>query len=136
MRFIPSLNAAPAGPPRIHLVSPRTRKMCSRSASSKVERLLEKFAEAAFICCFNSDTGISSSGPWERITARSITFCISRMFPGQLYRTRVFMTSVGIVSIRRPIRRAKRWVKWRASIGMSSRRSRKGGSTTGKTFRR
>src|SRR5438477_634285 len=46
------------------------------------------------------------------------------------------MTAVGMVSIRRPIRRANRWVKWRTSRGMSSGRSRRGGSTTGNTFRR
>jgi len=48
VRFMPSLNAAPADPPMIQLVSPRARKMCSRSASSKVEGALEKSAEAAF----------------------------------------------------------------------------------------
>ena len=31
------------------------------------------------------------------------------------------MTADGMVSIRRPIRRANRWVKWRTSRGMSSR---------------
>src|SRR5215813_11230269 len=81
VRFIPSLNAAPADPPMIQLVSPRARKMCSRSASSKVEGALEKSAKAAFGRCLNCDRGISSSWPRERITARSITFCISRMSP-------------------------------------------------------
>ena len=49
---------------------------------------------------------------------------------------RASMAAEGMVSIRRPIRRANCWVKWRTSSGMSSRRSRSGGSTTGKTFRR
>ena len=65
VRFIPSFNAAPAGPPRIQWVSPRARKICSRSASSKVEGLLEKSTEAGFVCCLNSDRGILSSGPRE-----------------------------------------------------------------------
>ena len=41
------------------------------------------------------------------------------------------MTADGMVSIRRPIRRANRWVKWRTSGGMSSERSRSGGSRAG-----
>ena len=106
VRFIPSLDAAPAGPPRIQWVSPRARKMCSRSASSKVERLLGKSIEAAFVCCFNSDRGISSSGPRERMTARSMTFCISRMLPGQWYSVKAVIALVGIVSIGFFMRRA------------------------------
>ena len=62
------------------------------------------------------------------MTARSIKFCNSRMFPGQLYRTSASIVSGGIVSILLFIRRAYRFVKCQTSFGMSSVRCRKVGT--------
>jgi hypothetical protein len=53
-------------------------------------------------------SGTWSVGPGERIAARSMTFCRSRILPGHGFLSRVSMTAVGIVSIRRPILRAMR----------------------------
>ena len=50
--------------------------------------------------------------------------------PVVLVRARI--VSVGMVSISFFIRRANCWAKWRTSIGMSSRRSRSGGTLIGK----
>jgi hypothetical protein len=72
--------------------------------------------------------------PRERITARSMTFCISRMFPGQGYRTNAFIVSEEIVSICFFMLRAKCWAKCRTRKGMSSVRSIKDGTWIGNTF--
>ena len=70
------------------------------------------------------------------MTARSMTFCSSRTLPGHGYRASASRPAAGMVSIRRPVRRAKCWVKWRTNDGMSSGRSRKGGSAIdGRTTR-
>ncbi len=79
---------------------------------------------------------LSKTGPCDTMTARSITFCNSRMLPGHWYRTSAFIVSEGIVSIFRLVRRLYCWTKWRTSRGISSGRSRSAGTRTGKTFRR
>ena len=59
-------------------------------------------------------SGIATFGAcsrWSRITDRSITFCSSRMLPGQSYRVSASNADVGIVSIVRPIRCACFWTK-------------------------
>ena len=75
-------------------------------------------------------------GPFVRITALSIKFSSSLMFPGQSHRVRARMMSGGIVSIFLFSRRECLSTKYRTSSGMSSRRSRKGGIVIGKTLRR
>src|SRR5712671_7439134 len=76
----------------------------------------------------SSATGTFKLGPDERITARSITFCNSRMLPGQAYWQRVFIVSEDMVSILRFMRRENFSAKCRTRSGMSSGRSRNGGA--------
>ena len=66
--------------------------------------------------------------PVEIITARSITFWSSRMFPGQWYRHRASIAADGIVSMTLFIRLENCCVKCRTSSGTSPCRSRKGGT--------
>ena len=84
-RGIPSFAAAPEGP--------NTRPRLSRSAASITRFACARFALSS-LSSFGS-IGIESSGSQlsltertsdsQRITERSITFCNSRMFPGQAY---------------------------------------------------
>ena len=64
-----------------HRLPASARRICSRSAASRVTAP----SEAAVACAFNSPSGTRRSGPWDRITARSIRFSSSRMLPGQGY---------------------------------------------------
>src|SRR5262249_43211199 len=68
VRLMPSLAAAPVGPPMIQLVSLRTRTMCSRSAFARVAKPSKAATGATFVLCFNSASEICSSPPRERIT--------------------------------------------------------------------
>lgn len=96
-RFKPSRAAAPRRPASTQRVTfqhgenvfaltlsrvPRT-CLCSESSSmSCVSGLTLAFAIGALK--FNSDDGTRSTGPGDRIAARSIRFCSSRMLPGQV----------------------------------------------------
>ena len=84
-----------------------------------------------------SASGTTSAGPGDRITARSITFCNSRILPGHEYRCRGRPLSLAI------------WFLWFCSCGGRNlprialpgaqclhAASRKGGRSTGNTFRR
>jgi len=105
--------------------------MCSRSTASSVWE-----AAATGAGLLNSDGDTRSVGPGERITARSITFCSSRTLPGHGHRLNASIVSRGTASIGRRSRFAYRWTKCRTSGGMSSGRSRSGGTRIGKTLRR
>jgi hypothetical protein len=59
VRFMPRRAAAPVGPPIIQWASRSARRICSRSAASKVATPLG----AAVACAFNSPRGTRSSGP-------------------------------------------------------------------------
>jgi hypothetical protein len=87
--------AAPFAPPTTQLVSRRARMMASRSLSARVVvEGLETVTAADFkddialaasnpFESFNSLSGISSSEPRDKITARSMKFSNSRTLPGQ-----------------------------------------------------
>jgi len=149
-RLIPRRVAAPLGPATIQLVCSSAVIICWRSASSRIARILWALpfgvatcvpAAAAVASEFALDTRRSSLGifrtePLVRITARSITFCSSRMLPGHGYLINVVMVSDGMVSITLLIRRLYCWTKCRTSKGMSSGRSRNAGTRTGNTLRR
>jgi ATP-dependent helicase HepA len=82
-------------------------------------------------------TALRGSTPLvARIAARSTTFISSRMLPGHACSHRRLMNSAGMGSRWRPVRRPKAFAKCCASTGMSSRRSRSGGSSMGKTLSR
>src|SRR5207245_9174768 len=68
----------------------------------------------------NSATGTFNVGPDDKITARSITFCSSRMLPGQLYWHKAFIVSDGMVSIVLFIRREDSSRNWPTTSGKAS----------------
>src|SRR5262249_43119657 len=59
--------------------------------------------------------GTCKTGPGERITARSMTFCSLRILPGQAYRIKPCMVSEAMVSMVLCIRRAHGCTRWRIS---------------------
>ncbi|MNP45843.1 hypothetical protein D3C76_1397960 [compost metagenome] len=75
---------------------------------------------------------------WPRVitTARSMMFSSSRMLPYQGKETSIFMASAGIEVMLRRIRLAIFLMKKLTKSGMSSRRSRRDGSSMGKTLSR
>src|SRR4029077_8260549 len=78
VRFMPSLAAAPCGPAKTQLVASRALRMWSRSAARRV-RVSPTCSEGGL----SSLSGTRRTGPGETITARSIKFSSSRIFPGQ-----------------------------------------------------
>src|SRR5262245_39012929 len=72
----------------------------------------------------------------DTITARSITFCSSRMFPGQSYDCMRLDVSLLRPLILLPARFAYRWRKYSTRRGISVRRSRRAGTSSGNTLRR
>ena len=80
-------------------------------------------------CCVPLvSSGFGRTPSSDRINARSIRFCNSRIFPGQSYEQRSDIVSLGILSICRPTRRPRLSTKCSTRAGMSSRRSRSGGN--------
>src|SRR6266851_2081975 len=113
VRFMPRRTAAPLGPAMRHCVCFKARRMCWRSASSRVE--IEEVGEVeevkevkdeegsapaavARAADFNSAKGTRSSLPGESSTARSMRFSSSRTLPGQEYWVRASMASAGMYS--------------------------------------
>src|SRR2546425_8772756 len=99
VRLMSRRTAAPLGPAMRHCVCFRARRMCWRSASSRVEieevkeaeegkDVEEKEEESAPAAVagaedLSSETGVRSSLPGGRGTARSVKFLSSRTLPGQ-----------------------------------------------------
>jgi len=67
---------------------------------------------------------------------RSQAFSSSRTLPGQGYRWNDSRTVIEICGVEPPRSLKNRRMKWSVRSGMSSRRSRSGGSQIGTTFRR
>jgi Carboxypeptidase regulatory-like domain/TonB-dependent Receptor Plug Domain len=82
--------------------------MACRSASWNVDA---EPVRGARIALFSSAIGTFSSLPWVRMTARSMKFSNSRMFPGQAALIRASIACFGIVLICFCIRRARRETK-------------------------
>ena len=72
----------------------------------------------------------------QRTTERSTTFWSSRMFPGQKYDSKSSSDCLSILRMFFPAFLANRSTKYSTSIGMSSLRSRRGGTCMGKTLSR
>src|SRR5215471_11185715 len=70
------------------------------------------------------------------ITARSMTFCSSRMLPGQSYDCSWANAPLQMPRIRFPARLVYRCAKYSTSRGMSARRSRRAGTSSGNTLSR
>jgi hypothetical protein len=88
--------------------------------------------EAVDIC----GSAIVRLGPVAPMTARSTRLRSSRTLPGQLYRCNISMLLLLIDSTRRPNAEEKSSTNRHTSIGISSVRSRSGGTRIGNTFNR
>src|ERR1035437_1371995 len=134
VRFNPNRMAAPFSPPIRPWLCRKARRMCSRSAASRVSST--RFFSAVVLIGTSSPNGGTSTEPCVRITARSIKFSNSRTFPGHSNPPRISIVFLGMLVIDLLIRRANFWTKYSTSNGMSSRRSRNGGTRIGNTFSR
>src|SRR5262249_625885 len=113
VRFIASLEAAPCGRPCTQSVSRRTAGVGQRCASGREPNVGTRspFSNSLLLAAdslvLTLDSGATrnsaksrcSAAPCDRMTARSMTFCISRMLPGQGYCTKASIAFVGMVSI-------------------------------------
>jgi hypothetical protein len=86
----------------------KARTIASRSASLSVAAGFEPDALARVFGC-TSCSGRTKSAPADWMTPRSITFCSSRMLPGQVHRLRASITAGEMDEAGRPSRRAH-WV--------------------------
>jgi len=132
VRLIPKRAAAPFGPMITPCVCRSVLQMCSRFKSSRVMAC----SELPCATGLNLARGEQRVWPRVRITLHSTKFCNSRMFPGQECEVRESITSSGILSIVFCIRAAYLATKCVTSKGMSSGRSRSGGTDIGNTLRR
>src|SRR5271163_2546770 len=80
VRFKSSFAAAPFGPPITQPTDSRVHRIRARSESFRVVA-----TEGAALKTPAADKGLGSTPSLERITARSIRFCSSRMLPGHGY---------------------------------------------------
>ena len=147
---------APLGPLITHPVLSRTRRICRRctlssdSADSGLSMALDSglLSDSVIDWRFASsltkepletsdvERGFGNTPLSDRITARSTRFWSSRILPGQSYEENASRVDCGICSIRFPMRLENTSMKCRTNSRMSSRRSLRGGTWTGKTFRR
>src|SRR5438067_13234962 len=101
-RLSPRRLAAPFAPQTRPSASLRAWMISLRSTSARILRtgrrlvdleLASSLAGTVIVRGCNSATGTFNVGPDDKITARSITFCSSRMLPGQLYWHKAFIVS-------------------------------------------
>ena len=128
--LIPSAAAAPFDPFTRHRLRSSARRMVSRSVSASVA------GGGATLAVSSSSVGIFSVSPPVRMAARSITFRSSRTLPGQGWRWSASIVRRGTWVILLPMRRQAPSRKTQTRAGMSSARSRSGGTRIGKTLRR
>src|SRR2546426_4589366 len=91
---MPSLAAAPVGPPITPLASRSAVSSISLSRSTRLATSGTDVAEDLGATRVSQVSSTEKISPSHRITARSITFCNSRMLPGQSYawnRSEVFL---------------------------------------------
>ena len=92
VRFNPNLAAAPPVPPMTHPVAFSACRMTVR-----VESLNEPCAGGGVTGLFSSaGRGFGRTPSLDLMTARSIRFCSSRMFPGQEYELKAASVSDGM----------------------------------------
>ena len=130
--LIPSIFAAPLGPPITQSAALIASRMNFDSACARVFGATDISRSGKT----RLSRGATSDAPGDIMTARSMKFCSSRIFPGQQYCERACIVSSGTVSTRRFSRRTQSLTNAFTSNGMSSRRSRRGGRDRGKMFSR
>jgi DNA-binding NtrC family response regulator len=132
VRGNPRRDAAPFGPDTTPLDSLRMSRIWLRSTSASVRLFAPVCGDAAL----SSSIGISTVEPDEQMTARSMTFCSSRTLPGHVWRLRHLSASSAISHTSLFNRDQSVRIKCLVMSGMSSRRSRRGGTRIGNTFNR
>lgn len=135
-RGTPSLAAAPSGPDTRPPHSLSAILMARFSSSTSGRPSLCAKLPGRGDSRFSQVSSTVRVSPSHRITALSITFCSSRIFPGQSYVWNSSNVAFLMLLIFLPVLLANRWVRYSTSNGMSSTRSRSGGTWIGKTFNR
>jgi len=107
----------------------RNRSLGKRAEAEAALRAVERASRSAKLSA-------PIVSPVARTAALSTAFLISRTLPGQSYSMRIFSACGAIPWILPPWRRLKSAMKASISAGMSSLRSRRGGTTIVTTFRR
>ena len=93
-RGTPSFRAAPEGPEMRPLDSASAASITSRSRSASVATSGEPGIVIRDDARVSHESPIEKVSPSLRMTARSITFCSSRMFPGQSYAASLSQTTI------------------------------------------
>ena len=132
VRFMPRRSAAPPGPPILFGFSEHTDDVFPLN----VLQGRRSGGRTSFCRHGLKKRESSGPGPLDRITARSMTCSNSRILPGQEYRHSAPIPSGDTISNFFFIRWENFDRKYWTSNGMSSRRSRSGGTVMGKTFSR
>src|SRR5271168_905501 len=130
----PSFAAAPPAPEIRPWLSFSAASIISLSCRTRVPPSVAVRDAAGGSSRLNQVSSTAKLSSSERITARSITFCSSRTFPGQPYAWRTFKDFLLIVRNFLPALFPKRSMKYSASKGISATRSRNGGISTGTTL--
>src|SRR5271163_3491701 len=130
----PSFAAAPPDPEIRPWLSFNAASMISFSYRTRVPPSVAVRDAAGGSSRLNQVSSTAKLSPSDRITARSITFCSSRTFPGQPYAWRTFKDFLPIVRNFFPALFPKRSMKYSASKAISAARSRNGGISIGTTF--
>jgi len=130
----PSLAAAPAGPdtrPRLS-ASAASIMFLSCWSNSPLRAVVRRgTSDGSRLSHVSSTAKVSAS---LRMTARSITFCSSRMLPGHSYSCKSFSDFLSIVLNCFPVFFPNRAMKYSTSNGISIARSRNEGISMGTTF--
>src|ERR1700732_346854 len=135
-RGIPSFAAAPSGPATFPLLSARAVSIISLSWFWRVSGKGPDNTCRGGCTLASQAFSIQKVSPLLRITDLSTMFCSSRIFPGQGYDWHISSVFMSILRICLPVFSAYRLTKYSTSIGISSFRLRRGGTSIGKTLNR
>src|SRR5215472_484651 len=122
-RGIPSLAAAPVGPPTTPPASRKAVSIISFSCFISTPVRATVGRETSDRSCLNHVSSTAKQSESVRMTARSITFCSSRTLPGHSYAWRSFRVLLSIVLNFFPALPPNRAMKYSTSKGMSAARS-------------
>ena len=132
----PSFAAAPAVPEIRPLLSASAASIICLSCFTSTPVSGSGRANLGGVSLFSQLSSTENVSPSHRITARSITFCNSRTFPGQLYPSNNLRDFLSMVVNFFPAIFPKRSMKYSTSKGMSASRSLNGGISIGTTVSR